>query len=184
MTKEQTAKLIAIIKEFYPNDKEATDINNRVNTWYKIFKDYDFNEIQMAVVTFVTQDTKGFPPSVGQIIDKLNSLKNTNNQLTEMEAWTLVRKAIGNSNYNATQEFEKLPELIQQILGSPNTLKEWGLIEKPETLQVIASNFMRSYVAKATKFKECQTLPSNVKNYIEKFKEKLALNERSKQVEK
>lgn len=47
---------------------------------------------------------------------------NTPKQLNELEAWSLVEKAIRNSIYNSQEEFSKLPPLVQKAVGSPNVL--------------------------------------------------------------
>ena len=167
MTREETAKIIAIIKEYYPRDIEATNLKSRIEAWFLALKDYDYKEIQMSVIAFATQDTKGFAPSVGQIVDKLIQLRGGLNDLTEMEAWHLVQKAVSNSGYNSVQEFEKLPELIKKIVGSPNVLKEWALTDISELNTVIQSNFMRSYKAKVIKAQEYKALPNNIKIFLE-----------------
>lgn len=167
MTREETAKIVAIIKEYYPRDIEATNIKNRIEAWSLALKDYEYSIVQMAVIAFATQDVKGFAPGVGQIIDKIIRLRGSVNELTEMEAWNLVQKAVAKSNYYADQEFEKLPPLIQKIIGSPSQLKEWARIDIKEFNTVIQSNFMRSFTAKSMKEVEYSVLPSNIKCYIE-----------------
>lgn len=51
---------------------------------------------------------------------------NTPKQLNELEAWSLVEKAIRNSIYNSQEEFSKLPPLVQKAVGSPNVLRLWA----------------------------------------------------------
>lgn len=176
MTFDETAKIIAIIKEYYPRDIEATNIKSRVKAWWLALQDYDYNIVQQAVIAFATQDTKGFSPSVGQIVDKILQLTNKDAAaLTEMEAWGLVRKAVSRSSYYAQEEFDKLPELVQKIVGFPNQLKEWAQSETGEFGTVIQSNFMRSYKAKAAKQQEYNALPSSVKELIQGVTDRLSL---------
>ena len=61
------------------------------------------------------------------------------------------------------KQFNKLPELIRQTLGSPNTLKEWGLVNTDSFNTVIQSNFLRSYRARSQSAKEYKMLPNDVK---------------------
>ena len=82
MTKAETAKLIAMLKEYYPRDYESTDIVSRVNAWHVILQDYDYKEATAALLAFVATDLKGFAPTVGQIIDKMQFIKSVN-ELTE-----------------------------------------------------------------------------------------------------
>lgn len=168
MNKGETAQIIAVIKEYYPLDKEATNITNKVNAWYVILKDYDYNLIQNALIAYVTQSNSQFPPSVASLVAKANELMNYNKySMTELEAWNCVVKAVRNSWYNSEKEFEKLPPAVKKVIGSPNTLKEWGQMKIEDFNTVIQSNFMRSYTAKIKQEKDHNVLPSSVKNYIE-----------------
>ena len=87
-------------------------------------------------------------------------------EMSELEAWNKVYKAICNSSYHAQEEFDNLPPLIQKIVVSPNQLAEWGRCDIEEVNTVIQSNFMRSYKAKSGQQKEFNRLPSDVKQQI------------------
>ena len=91
--------------------------------------------------------------------------------MTEMEAWRRVREAI--SYYNATENFQRLPPIIQKILGSPSQLRDWATMEAETVDSVIQSNFMRSYTAKVRAEKEFTALPESAKNLIESIKLKM-----------
>lgn len=176
MTKKETAQLLFLLKEYYPNSFESSSIENRVTAWHLILKDYPYQEAEAAVVAFVSADARGFMPSVGQIVDKLTSLK-AGQQITEMEAWWLVQKACTNSLYNAAEEFQKLPPVVQRIVGSHNTLREWAMCERHTFNTVIQSNFMRSYTARAAGEREMLALPQNVKEVLLPVVERMALPE-------
>ena len=62
--------------------------------------------------------------------------------MTEQQAWSLISKAISNSAYNATTEYDKLPKLLQIVAGSPAMLREWSQMDS-ET-QSVASNHTKS----------------------------------------
>lgn len=70
MTKKETAQILFLLKEYYPNSIESSSLENRVNAWYLVLKDHDYQTIQAAMVAFVATDTKGFMPSVGQLLEK------------------------------------------------------------------------------------------------------------------
>ena len=68
--------------------------------------------------------TEKFPPTIADIREKaeqITSVKET--EMSELEAWAIVRKAIGRSNYYAEEEFEKLPEACKMAVGNPSNLK-------------------------------------------------------------
>lgn len=176
MTKKETAQLLFLLKEYYPHSFESSSIENRVTAWHLILRDYPYQEAEAAVLAFASTDARGFMPSVGQIVDKLNSLK-AGRQLTEMEAWSLVQKACANSLYNAADEYKKLPPTVQRIVGSHNTLREWAMCDQQTFNTVIQSNFMRSYTARAAGEREMMALPQNVKEVLLPMVERMALPE-------
>lgn len=67
MTKQEMARVLAILKEYYPRDVASTDLKAKVEAWYLVLHDYPESAVTAAVVAFAADDTKGFPPSVGQI---------------------------------------------------------------------------------------------------------------------
>ena len=118
--------------------------------------------VAAAVKSFVVTDTKGYPPHIGVIKDKMR-LFTTPEAMTEQEAWGLVRKALSNSLYHSDEEYNALPRLIQSLVGSPSQLKEWALMDESTVQSVVASNFMRSYRARAKHQEEFDALPEDVK---------------------
>lgn len=175
MNKSETSKIIAVLMASYPNflsNKTATDIQATISIWDEMLKDYNYQEVSVAIKVCITQDKSNFAPSIGQVINKIIGFRNQGTELTEQEAWNLVSKATKNSAYHATEEFEKLPEAVKQIV-TPSQLKEWSQMETDSVQSVVASNFMRSYKAKVASNKEYQALPSNVKNLIEQATKKL-----------
>ena len=169
MNKKETSKIIAVLMASYPNflsSRSTDEIQATINIWNEMLTDYSYQDVSAAIKACITQGRSGFAPSIGQVTDKILSFKNQGNELTEQEAWNLVSKAMRNSTYNATEEFEKLPELIKNIVGGPSQLKEWAMSESKEIQTVIASNFMRSYKVKSASFREYQALPNDVKKLI------------------
>lgn len=83
--------------------------------------------------------------------------------MTEQEAWALVSAAAANAKYEAEKEFRKISPLLQKLVGSPNQLRAWALMEADVFSSVVASNFQRSYRAEVAKQKELLSLPSDVR---------------------
>ena len=69
-------------------------------------------------------------------------------ELTENDAWVLVLRAVSRGIYNSAEEFAKLPEEVQRIVGHPRQLHEWALLDAGEVNTVIASAFRRSWRAR------------------------------------
>ena len=111
-------------------------------------------------------NTSGFAPAPGQIIDKIHTMTQPQ-ELNETEAWSLVSKAIRNSGYNSTEEFAKLPPLVQKAVGLPSQLRTWALDENYNE-QVAMSSFQRAYKAELKRNEELLKMPQNVRKLIEK----------------
>ena len=65
------------------------------------------------------------------------------------------------------EEFEKLPKIIQDIVGSPNVLKQWSQTDV-KVLKDISESFMWSYKNELSKQKEIRRMPNEARVLIEK----------------
>lgn len=172
MTKEEILKVVKVITSTYPNlykSMLADDLQNMIYIWYEILKEYEYNVVQMALKSYIANDVKGFPPAPGQIVAHIRSLQKVNNKeqaMNGIEAWGLVFKALGNSLYNAEEQFNKLPALVQKAVGSPAILKEWASLGTNEIQTVTHSNFLRIYNSVVKREEELDCIPSDIKQAI------------------
>ena len=142
MTWDETKNVIAIIKGIYPK-WEISNLKATVDAWHIILEDYDYNSIQWAIKRFAVTSNTGFPPSVGQLIAQLREA-NPVKTMSEAEALGMVQKAIRNSAYNAKEEFDRLPKLVQRAVGSYEVLNAWAMTDIENT-SYIQSNFLRVF---------------------------------------
>lgn len=172
MTREETVEIIKTMYAAYPmaGKGQAATITDTVNVWAAIFSDEPAGLVAAALKSYIVADIKGFPPSPGQIINKIRQIVEPE-EMTEIEAWALVNKAIRHSGYieRAKEEWDKLPEPIQSIIR-PEQLQEWALQDSKDLQTVVASNFMRSFRAKQIERAEYNLLPAEVKNAIEQYR--------------
>lgn len=165
MTKNEVVKLLMTIQTFYPNyqveNKEFT-----INAWYSIIGDCDYKPMEKALRAYITTDTSGFAPSIGQLINKLHEVQSPQ-ELNEMEAWLLVSKALRNGTYGAVEEFNKLPPLVQKAVGSPDNLRNWAQTDSESIENVVQSNFMRTYRTVVNRVKEYKKMPKDIQALIE-----------------
>ena len=171
MNKKETAQIMAILQLNYPDSfKDKTDqmIMAQVNLWCDMFANDRYEDVQAAVMAHMATDIYRKMPPVGAIKTRLVELQQPD-EMTELEAWALVEKAVRNGNYGAQKEFDALPPIIQRLVGSPNQLREWAQMDAKTVGTVVASNFQRSYKARAANEKEQMALPSSVKQAMEKL---------------
>lgn len=166
MTYKETLQIMAILKTAYPNYyKGGSDLEQAAALWAELFADDDVLVVAAAVKSFIVNDDKGFPPVIGQIKTMVRDLTSPK-EMTELEAWGLVSAALRNSLYNSDDEYRKLPPVIQRIVGSPSVLREWAQSDINELQTVIASNFQRSYRARAKGEREFMALPQSTKDFL------------------
>ena len=173
MTREETLAIMSVLKAAYPEfykNMRRDEAEGIVNLWASIFTDDPAEVVAAAVKAFIATDVKGFAPKPGQI--KASIVKVTQPaelEMSELEAWGMVSRAVSNGIYGSQKEFDKLPPILQRLVGSPNQLKEWALMDADTVASVVASNFQRSYKARAAHEREFLALPSDVRQTMEKL---------------
>ena len=160
MTRDETVNIIRIMVDSYPNYK-PNNLSETVDVWHTMLSDYDYNLVSMALKSYILSDTSGFAPAIGQIVSKMHAITQPQ-ELNEMEAWSLVSKAIRNSIYHAADEYAKLPQIVQKAVGLPNQLMQWA-IDDNYNESVVSSNFMRCYRIELAREKEMSMLPEDAR---------------------
>lgn len=179
MNMKDTLTVMAILQEAYPayyRGKSPDEARAAAALWQNLFAEDAAREVAAAVKAFIATDTKGFPPAIGQIKARLAQLK-APDLPDEAQAWRLVSKAIRNSAYHAGEEFEKLPPVVQKVVGSAYMLHTWAMTSGDSLETVIASNFQRAYRARARDALERLALPSDVRDILERNDPTFALPE-------
>lgn len=168
MTKDETLAIMSVLKAAYPSyyrGMERKDAESVVALWVSMFAEDSAAVVTAAVKALLATDANGYPPHIGAVKEKIRLLTGPKS-MTELEAWAMVSKAIKNSGYESRKEFDKLPDAVKHAVHSPDQLREWSQMD-PDTIQsVIASNFMRSYRAKAKSEQDIAALPSDVRRMI------------------
>nr|DAE81974.1 MAG TPA: replisome organizer [Bacteriophage sp.] len=166
MTREETVEIIHIICDCYPNFKPE-DLSRTIDAWQVMLEEYSCEQVAVALKAYITSNTSGFAPSVGEIVAKMQ-LVSQPQELDGMTAWGLVSKALRNGTYGAVEEFNKLPPLVKQAVGMPDNLKNWATSDYQTIETVIQSNFLRTYETIVKRANEINRMPDNIKSLIEK----------------
>ena len=193
MNYDETLVIMGALKAAYPSyyrDMKRGDAEQVVNLWAEMFRDEPAELVAAAVKAHIASDRKGFPPHIGAIKDAIVKLTVPEElEMSEMEAWALVRKAINGASMepwsrlfrdgvledktSAERNFERLPEAVRRVVGSPEQLAEWAKLDANEIETVLQSNFMRSWKARAAKEREYLAIPSAVRETMEKLSGKI-----------
>lgn len=173
MDRAEVLKIMSVLRGAYPQfyrNIDRKEAEATVGLWTEMFAHDEYPFVSAAVKALIESDSKGFPPHIGAVKEKLR-LISAGDEMTEAEAWGMVAQALRNSIYGAREEFEKFPPVIKRIVGSPSQLREWGTMDSETVHSVVASNFQRSYKGIAQREKELAKLPPDVKALVGKLTE-------------
>lgn len=179
MTKKEVLEVVYYFRAMFPHCyKGLTDDESRalLAVWFDQLEQYDHKTVWAAVKTYAATTKKEFPPLPSDIIDQITKLTaKPGDKISEGEAWQLCYKAICNSIYCSSEEFEKLPEIIQRAVGSPEVLNQWAQIDM-DSIEVIHSNFLRAFRIEQERKTEEQKLPESVRQFLLDFADRLAID--------
>lgn len=170
MTREEFGTLAKGMKAVYPQptflpDKDAFDI------WYELLKDIPYEIASTAIQKHMVSNK--FPPTIAEIRENVASIIPHEREISELEAWNIVYKAIGKSNYYADEEFENFPESIKAAVGNPANLREWAQMDLDTVRSVEQSHFIRCYRSALERKKQDAKLPEHIKIAIRNSEQKL-----------
>jgi len=175
MTRQEALAVMVMLKTAYPTfykDLSKEDINATVNLWATMFSEESIQVVTEAIKALMC--TLKYHPTIADVNEKIAMITQPPT-MTEMEAWEQVRRAI--SFYDAQENYNSLPPMLRRLVGSPNQLREWAVMDVETVNSVIQSNFMRSYKAKVAQEKEYAMLPSSTKQLIAGLAQKYSLTE-------
>ena len=179
MTLDETITILKVIKAEWPHSFKGIirqDADAKLNLWAEMFKDDDPVLVGAAVKALIVGGGLEFAPTIGAVKSKMRDLVGPD-EMTEAEAWARVKKAICRSAYNSKQEFEKLPETLQRLVGSPYQLRDWSQMDIDTLDSVIGSNFQRSYKVRAKRDREYAAIPEDVRKAVAGVLEHLKLGD-------
>lgn len=175
MTVDEFGIFADAIKTYFPKDN-MLPTDKAMDLWFDMLKDLSYESAYMALKKHVA--TSPFPPKIADIRGGATDFI-APQELNEMEAWSLVSKAIRNSGYNSVEEFEKLPPLVQKAVGLPDQLRVWAFDERYNE-GVVRGHFINCYKVVLEREREIQKMPKAVRDMIAKINE----NSYSGQIEK
>ena len=174
MTREETKELLMMIKAIYPNFSiKPEEMTATINAWHLMLSEYPIEGINAALQIYVKTNNTGFAPSVSQIIGCMHKPSEVE-QLSEGEAWNMVKRAIQDSAYHSKERFNELPPIIQRCVGSANMLFQWGQTDSDTVNTVIMSNFERTYRAVLSKQDFNNKVPEQIADVVKGLSDKLS----------
>ena len=162
MTIENIGAMLDLLEAAYGSGfYKDTDREKVLKLWTVMFADDDPAEVLIAVKDCIS--TLQFPPKVADIKSRI-AQNHLAGQMTEMEAWAIIRDAVEHaiSYPKAETLFEQMPKILQRVVGSPSQLRAWRAVDDSEFETVIASNCQRTYRTLAMREASYHALTSDV----------------------
>ena len=73
MTNSEAVKFVGLYRQFYP--VKDTEIRNKAAAFALAFEAQSYEDTKAALQTFVQTDTKGYAPTVGQLMERMPQRK-------------------------------------------------------------------------------------------------------------
>ena len=155
MDRNDVKRIIRIISAAYPSyHRNEQSLSDAVEVWSLVFAEDHTIAVEAALRMYLSQPHE-YAPTPGQIKEIMFDMSHPD-ILSEQDAWSMVLKALRNSLYGASEEFDKLPEDVQKAIGSPAYLRETAL---SGNISVEESHFARRYRTVIQRKKDEEILP-------------------------
>lgn len=174
MTREETKRIVGIVLATFPSWKVGeTDEKFQllIDSWSQVFKDDDFKAVEFGLMNYIQNDTSGYAPSPGQIRNGIKQIAESADDTEEMVG--LVRKAVQNGNYGYTEEYAKLPPILQKAIGCAENLRAWANQPNDQFESVTLSAVRRAYRATKEHVENVKSVLPITENLIEQGKQNL-----------
>lgn len=166
MTREETAKILSVIRVAYPRayaHLSEEDISTMINLWHRHFENDDYALVAAATTAYIDSNTTGFEPNIGQIKEKMR-LISAPERMDANAAWQIILKAANDAYYAPVPAFNSLPPLLQKFVGDWKNLIDIYNADTT-TLSVMKSDFMKQYNAHYERADELASLPESARQY-------------------
>lgn len=159
MNQQEIAKVLEVLEDAYGVKKFYADSDKArvLRIWNIMFRDDDAIEVNRAVIDCIA--TLRYSPTIADIKTRM-AQNRMEGQMTELEAWALIRRACEDSNgrEESQKAYQSLPKILQKLCN-PSQLRAWRAVPDKEFETVIASNFQRSYAELAKREAGYHALP-------------------------
>jgi len=160
MNDNEISNVCLMVYATYPHYFEGYDERGKraiQKVWNAVLADYDYQTVCAGLKAYMANDTKGVPPVPGQIIDYIRKMSDS--EISEGTAWDMTYRAMCNGIYHAKEEFNKLPPVLQTIIGTADVLRQWA---QNENVNSTEQRFRIMY----RRYQEDQRIPENIRKII------------------
>ena len=169
MTRKETAQMLDVLKTAYSTFYRTVSPEEGAKTlelYAEMFANDDIRIVKPALYKLI-ETHKGYPPDIAALKEKIRELRiAATYEPTDEELWLMLKDAVSRGYYDAREEFERLPKILQRYLGSPNTLREMAAGDVQTLNTVTKGQFLRQIVSLRERQEFADSLPEPVKEAV------------------
>ena len=176
MNRKEVLYILGILQTAYPGfyrGQSKEQLEATVRLWERQFAGKDYKLVCAAVEALISTRTETYPPNIGAVNEMISKMADP--EITPMEAWGYVRRAMQNGIYGAEYEWECLPESVKASI-TPEQIRAWAMDEDFNE-GVASSNYMRSYAARDKNRRQLTMLTNDVQKLITQAADRLMIGE-------
>ncbi len=171
MNRESVIKILSILKAAYPNSyKELTkqEAESIISLYQTMFQDSDVDLVILAIKELI--NTFHYPPTIADIKDKMDSIKNMSNDKSNLDLWAEVKEAINMPYDEMPNKFNSLSPEVKAFFKSPQGIKELAMMDSETINSVTKGQFFKQIdILKARNKQERMMLPETKKRIEELY---------------
>lgn len=165
MNREEIKQTIKILSMAYPRayrDMSTEEKQGMLSLWEMHFSEAPKVVMSEAIKNYTAVNE--YPPTIAGLKKQVDMILRDGDDKAEL--WKAIIKAAGNSSYNYVEEFEKLPEPCKKFVGTPNALKEFGVMDTGTLNTVIKGQFYKQVDEIMERQEVQEKLPPKIKQML------------------
>lgn len=167
MNREETIKILSILKASYPNFYKGLtrqEAETTISLYTEMFSNVEANLAATAIKELIQHQS--YPPTIADIKNKIDELTQPYEE-TEAELWEIYKKIIQSGYYGDRTEFDALPEAIKSYLGNnPNRINELGMMESSTFNSVEKGIFLKQIKVIKERAKSIRMMLPETRKYL------------------
>lgn len=164
MTKQEFGKIAKGLKAVFTKQDFLPD-DYAMEVWYMALSDIPYNVASAAAQVYIaTNHFEPKPADIREISAKITEKEEMS--MSAAQAFAIYWDALCDSGYNAKERFDKLPEIIKRIAGSPSSMHD-AAISEDTNQSVERALFEKKYNIELERMKQEALIPQRVKDLIE-----------------
>jgi hypothetical protein len=177
MNEIETTVIFTLLSTAYPRAyKDMTDqeVDATISLWQAMFSDTPVEKVKTAVTLHIVNSK--WQPSIAEIKEYISKMDEPS-QVSGIDAWQLVRKAVQQGEYvqggyDYTKAFNALPALVRRVVGDKAQLRSWAMSDESEFENFAQTRFLTNYEKQSKAQAEFGRLPGMVQADVARLAER------------